>query len=156
MKPNEGIYQDGFAAAFIHNASPVDNGYGTMTASPHLHFQRWSWLSGYVDGLKAKIEQDAAAAHNRRLRMPQRSDDTADIEHKGRDNQCGPGNPLVLAYLERERDRLQAKELRRLAESLREEQTKLRPMQEQYWTRLWANRRTEGEAGFVMIRPATQ
>lgn len=56
MKPNEGIYQDGLEAAFLHGASPIDNNYGTMSSS-HLHFQRWSWLLGYAEGLRMRIEK---------------------------------------------------------------------------------------------------
>lgn len=56
MKPNEGIFQDGLEAAFLHGASPVDHDYGAMHTSPHLEFQRWSWLSGYVEGLKMRMQ----------------------------------------------------------------------------------------------------
>ncbi len=59
----------------------------------------------------------------------------------------------VRSYLEHRRDQLQARELRKLAVALREKQAKLHPMQERYWSQLWANRRTEGVTGFVMIRP---
>ena len=57
MEPNEGIFQDGLEAAFLHGASPIDNDYGTMAVSPHLNFQRWSWLLGYAEGLRMRIER---------------------------------------------------------------------------------------------------
>jgi hypothetical protein len=59
MQPNKGIFQDGLECAFLHSGSPIDNKYGTMTSSPHLHFQRWSWLMGFSEGLKMKMEQAA-------------------------------------------------------------------------------------------------
>ncbi len=60
---------------------------------------------------------------------------------------------IVFAYLKKEKARLERKELCKIAENLREKQAELRPMQERYWDTLWANRRTEGDSGFVMVRP---
>ena len=62
-------------------------------------------------------------------------------------------NPLVRAYLERERDRLQHAELRRLANELRELQSSLRPLRAAYEKRREENMRQDGPRGFKMVKP---
>ena len=58
MTPNRGIFEDGQAAAFLHGETPTAHDYD----GPGLSFQRWSWLSGYVDGLQMRLEVDALEA----------------------------------------------------------------------------------------------
>ena len=48
---NDGIKQDGFDAAFA-GAPETEHDY----SSPHLLFQRFSWLTGYAEGLGALQE----------------------------------------------------------------------------------------------------
>lgn len=62
-------------------------------------------------------------------------------------------NPLAAAYLKRQHDRLQSREIRRLAVEIKEKQAKLAPMQKRYRDNLWKNRRMDGPTGFVMVRP---
>lgn len=52
MTPNAGIFEDGRDAAFLHGAPPTEHDYH----SPHLLFQKWSWLAGYADGIKMRLE----------------------------------------------------------------------------------------------------
>lgn len=54
MKPNQGIFEDGQEAAFLHGEPPDAHDYH----HPGLSFHKWSWLSGYVDGLRMKIEME--------------------------------------------------------------------------------------------------
>lgn len=58
MIPNKGIFQDGREAAFIHGAPPTDHPYNL----PGMQYQRWSWMAGYVDGLRMRIELEAISS----------------------------------------------------------------------------------------------
>ena len=60
-------------------------------------------------------------------------------------------NPLIRAYLERRLRVLQERELRQLAEEVRERQAELRPALERRRAEIKASRRTEGPTGFVMV-----
>lgn len=52
MEPNLGIFQDGQDAAFLHGEPPTAHDYNL----PSLAFQRWSWMAGYTEGLRMRLE----------------------------------------------------------------------------------------------------
>lgn len=60
-------------------------------------------------------------------------------------------NPLARAWAERERDRLQRRELARIAEDLRRMNAEVEPLRREAAERRRANMRQDGPDGFVMV-----
>ena len=60
-------------------------------------------------------------------------------------------NPLALAWAERELERLERLELRRLAEGVSRQQAELAPLREIAEARRKAAMRQDGPTGFVMV-----